>query len=104
MAIQTALSISNGVVTLGVTISYPNGLPVTSLSQGVVEVQVCGAGGCQMVPATITSLGNGKFTFSFTEPPGISGKVTVTLLARSLSDAYGTSFPASNTPIGSYSA
>ncbi len=92
---------AGGGVTVGVGLTYPNGKPAT-LTGITTTLTVCGTGGCQTVTATITSSGNGQYSFSYTQPSGISGACTVTVPAGSLTDTNGNSFPAVNTEIGSY--
>jgi hypothetical protein len=83
------------------SITYPNGQPL-ALSKTTVTLRVCGTGGCVAVPAAITPSGGGHFTYSFTAPSSVSGTVTITLPAGSLTDVYGTSFPATDLVLGTY--
>lgn len=81
------------------TVTYPNGRPV-SLAQETVTLRVCGtAQGCVTVEAILIQTGPGAYSYSFTVPSAFNGAVTVTLPAGSLTDSYGTSFPSSDTAV-----
>jgi hypothetical protein len=93
--------LSGGAVTGGFTLTYPDGSPV-SLGVNTMTVEVCGGTGCVTVQATLTP-GSTPGTYSFSFPSGTNfptGSVTLTVLAGSMIDSYGHSFPSVNTVIG----
>jgi hypothetical protein len=84
-----------------VGLTYPNGV-TAALSLSTVRLDLCATAGCTTVTATLTQTGPGAYTYSFPIPLGLSGTVTVILPAGSLTDTYGTGFPAVNTSIGTF--
>lgn len=84
------------------SVTYPNGHPVT-LTQTMVTLQLCVAGACTSVTATLSQTVSGTYSYSFTVPSTVSGAVSIVVTAGSLTDEYGTSFPSVNTVVGTFS-
>lgn len=84
------------------TLTYPNGAPIT-LTVSTVTLRLCSGSTCVTVVATITKTATGTYAYSFTIP-SLTGAVTIFLPAGSLTDEYGNAFPSVDTQIGTYAA
>jgi hypothetical protein len=81
-------------ITATIAFTYPNGEPV-NLADPHMTVRACGDGGCIQIIVYINPDGS----FSVPVTPELTGTVTLWIVANSLTDEFGNTFPAVDTQI-----
>lgn len=82
-------------ITVTVAFTYPDGTPIV-LKDPHMTIRACGDGGCIQIIVYINPDG----TFSVPVTPELTGTVTLWIVANSLTDSFGTTFPTVDTEIG----
>jgi hypothetical protein len=94
--VVTAPAISGKSIIGVLALTYPDGTKVV-LSPPTMTVRICGSSGCTTQTVTVNADGS----YSIPIPTGATGTLTVYIVAGSMTDSFGATFPSVDTLLGS---